>query len=54
MEMLRGRRQLPLSTDAFDYTAYHDLDEVRKCKIQSILGGNHSKCGKGGGGGSQG
>nr|XP_009935877.1 PREDICTED: carboxypeptidase A1-like [Opisthocomus hoazin] len=28
MEMLRGRRQLPLSTDAFDYTAYHDLDEI--------------------------
>ncbi|NXP14386.1 CBPA1 Carboxypeptidase, partial [Thinocorus orbignyianus] len=28
MEMLRGRRGLPLSTDAFDYSTYHNLDEI--------------------------
>ncbi|XP_075347621.1 carboxypeptidase A1-like [Mycteria americana] len=28
MEMLRGRRQLPLSTSTFDYATYHTLDEI--------------------------
>ncbi|NXP55504.1 CBPA1 Carboxypeptidase, partial [Heliornis fulica] len=28
MEMLRSRRQLPLSTNTFDYDTYHSLDEV--------------------------
>uniref|UniRef100_A0A8C0BQG8 Carboxypeptidase A1 n=1 Tax=Buteo japonicus TaxID=224669 RepID=A0A8C0BQG8_9AVES len=27
-EMLRGRRRLPLSTNTFDYAAYHNLDEI--------------------------
>ncbi|NXS23150.1 CBPA1 Carboxypeptidase, partial [Mystacornis crossleyi] len=27
-EMLRSSRQLPLDTNAFDYQAYHTLDEV--------------------------
>ncbi|XP_075003712.1 carboxypeptidase A1-like [Calonectris borealis] len=27
-EMLRSRRQLPLSTNTFDYAAYHSLDEI--------------------------
>ncbi|NWI52851.1 CBPA1 Carboxypeptidase, partial [Calyptomena viridis] len=27
-QMLRSSRQLPLSTDAFDYEAYHTLDEI--------------------------
>ena len=39
MEMLRGRRQPPLSTSTFDYATYHSLDEVSKCKIRGILGG---------------
>ncbi|XP_074020602.1 carboxypeptidase A1-like [Numenius arquata] len=28
MEMLRGRRGLPLSTNTFDYATYHNLDEI--------------------------
>ncbi|XP_035422486.1 carboxypeptidase A1-like [Cygnus atratus] len=28
MQMLRRRRVLPLSTDAFDYSSYHNLDEI--------------------------
>ncbi|XP_035204322.1 carboxypeptidase A1-like [Oxyura jamaicensis] len=28
MQMLRRRRLLPLSTDAFDYSSYHNLDEI--------------------------
>ncbi|NXO54575.1 CBPA1 Carboxypeptidase, partial [Aramus guarauna] len=28
MEMLRSRRQLPFSTNTFDYATYHNLDEI--------------------------
>lgn len=32
MQMLRQRRRLqPLSTDTFDYSSYHNLDEVTPC-----------------------
>lgn len=36
MQMLRHRRRLqPLSTDAFDYSSYHNLDEVMSCGWES-------------------
>lgn len=35
MQMLRRRRVLPLSTDAFDYSSYHNLDEVMSCGWES-------------------
>lgn len=37
MEMLHRPRQLVLSTDSFNFAAYHTLDEVRKHKIWGIL-----------------